>query len=1121
MAAAYRLLHCILFLIVGLKYDIAHAQDVKSIVKSQLSSCTMLDDKLLVGEEDKWCTGHYAGMITTCIVANIIPGGCILAVLTYGTALLGSAQIGASLASVCESAQTDGHPYPYTDDQIKRIMRKSGDTNPTVDDIIDKYHKICIQRNETTKWLAPGECASIGGITYCAFNPSENESIVCARVSSTCPCTANIKNGSLDDPEYETDKNGIPRLDKNGNTIIKNEVDFRQNFATHCRIVRTKIAPPFPAEYTGIIDDVCNTWSGYSRNSPVLSAGVVQCIQNTARNIFEKPIIGASTVTKMAHDKVERDMVLRQYEADQSMVQNASKAIGDLIKNVAERTKLTANYHYDRFIMEPLLSGLRNWDASDSGGNQSRIRRLLVGISDRSSLRNKDYSTRINADVWTVRDAIVTASELDALIKEIDQREAFLKARPISGQDSATSLLLGISDRTSLNMKHYNAKVNLLTDINIIELNKRVVELEALSNEIETRMNNAYSTGNEKVVGETIFKTFQGHLKIISIMILIIWISVLGIKILFGKTIFFGTSDPSFKVTNVIMLALQFALVYYFTIGSAWKDYFFNMLFSVSNGVSEMIIQTTQNSAVDDGCNFSMNYHTYDSDGERITLNSECSYPNLKQNNPYAPFEIKDATGNSVLGCINGPFIPRPNYEYPHLPVKFEISEAWCTSKSNPRDRRKATSSCSDGYRKDLIHRFEYLKVYCMDDLRIKWPPIEARIEFDPFSKKERFMCPDGYRIENGYRLDELKKIGFKNIKITFSDPSVQLIQTTDIIKSGDESLSRPKPINIDPRYVMLKKIEYLDAIRSQINKTERSYPVIQTNGVERDMRYIGLFDTLDCKVTSYFSMRLGQVFGNVPNGSAAVHSGLLFGITFATGIFGLIVALMIILIALLMIGIVGKIVQSYLISVIGIVVLVYLSPIFITMSLISQTKGFYDEWLKKLREYIIYPPTLFMVVAIAIRISDYIFYGSSATFQTHHMFNQDGSIDGENCWKDDYTRAPMLCLLSKLKFMTSYVVNLGLIVPSISEGINSDLWTALALQCLKTLVLCYILFELVVKMEDIMSEIFGGSDTKLGTVFDSTSGFANAVKGLAKGVGSAIGTVKNRASHENRKGAD
>ena len=131
--------------------------------------------------------------------------------------------------------------------------------------------------------------------------------------------------------------------------------------------------------------------------------------------------------------------------------------------------------------------------------------------------------------------------------------------------------------------------------------------------------------------------------------------------------------------------------------------------------------------------------------------------------------------------------------------------------------------------------------------------------------------------------------------------------------------------------------------------------------------QYLRIWDTLDCKI----ARALG--FGpevSVPNLVFMILGG------FLTGGLGIIFVLASFFLAFLLISVAVKALHIFLISVTSIIILMYVSPITISLAMFNKHKPIFDKWWKQLLGFTLQPMILFCYLGILISLFDKVIIG-------------------------------------------------------------------------------------------------------------------------------------------------
>lgn len=125
---------------------------------------------------------------------------------------------------------------------------------------------------------------------------------------------------------------------------------------------------------------------------------------------------------------------------------------------------------------------------------------------------------------------------------------------------------------------------------------------------------------------------------------------------------------------------------------------------------------------------------------------------------------------------------------------------------------------------------------------------------------------------------------------------------------------------------------------------------------------YLRIWDTLDCKI--------GRAFGygidvSVPNLVMMILGG------FFTGGAGIIFVIATFAFAFFMIALTVRALHIFVLSVMSLVIMFYMSPIMVTLAMFSKTKGIFDKWWKQILSFALQPMILFAYMGILLTFFD------------------------------------------------------------------------------------------------------------------------------------------------------
>ena len=275
---------------------------------------------------------------------------------------------------------------------------------------------------------------------------------------------------------------------------------------------------------------------------------------------------------------------------------------------------------------------------------------------------------------------------------------------------------------------------------------------------------------------------------------------------------------------------------------------------------------------------------------------------------------------------------------------------------------------------------------------------------------------------------------------------------------------------------------------------------------------YLATFDSFDCKIARYVGYGPDVSF---PSILALIIPGFLFGKL------GVIFVLLSLSFAILMIMITVRVVTTFLLSIVAIILLIYVSPIIIPLALFKSTKGIFDSWLKNIIGFAVQPILLFAYLAVFLTITEPILLGS-AYFE--------GEMKGGRalvCPKDPMAVAntdSLLCLFGQHDgsafgsvVQNSGLRGIGIGVATIadsatdSRGFISSMFMKI-LTIFKGVLLIYLFYIFIDKIPGIAAKLSGS--TKLTPASPGFKSYMGKVKGFISGgqslgKGAITGTAK------------
>ncbi len=865
------------------------------------------------------------------------------------------------VAEICLS--DENHPFPYTEDQIRRLLVLSNE-EITPENIADKKNKLCVKFGNNIFWLANGECTQDFDHPICAQNIRGYDRVLYAFTPKACPCIMNLQGGITYMPDFRRNSDGTLALDEDGKPQLTMDANlYKTRFLKNARVLGSpnSVFTP-PDKRAGIIDSSCYWGNGASKRQFSISGKIVQCIYNTARNIFEKPIFGEVNSSQNYY------IGKNNYDYDINLVDKKIQNINNIITpNTTFAQLTTAQRNQVRIAIDELLN-MKVSNPCFQCGKTSSIAMNTI------SFLEKYKSSICSATIACCQTGIDSYSQ--SLFNQCYVNQI--------------SSLFSNTGRISIELLQNIQTIGANT-INIIDLLMDLKQNITIKRDKEMHIQDSYNISNSQkgeILTYTMFDKFNNQIKFLAIILITLWMFLIGFRILF--------KEISLSLDVIQGLVFNFLIVYFLIFSNIWKDFLFRSILNISQGIGifAMDITAFDNPLKDKVCNYGVYIRSPDT--ENLTAPNGTQYINLTcPTKANATYQLNCYKYGNYKNCIwgdcqiNEPYIPNLAYEEPYFPVQYYNttlgSEGWIT-----------------------------IPMYCanLDGNGVS----PAEIILNKQVGENVFYCPDSSKIlDQGYRIDELKKLGLLKNTANSSNVYNTAIRSTDqigniyelpIIISSDQS-------DIMKRFVNRDNIEQE---RKAINRN-RPYEKTKIENVVRDNSYMQFFDSLDCRIFRYISMGFGGMKspGNADFDTSNIDSdGLISAIRYIFFAFplGIIIALLMLFIGFSLLMITLKTVQSYIVGIFGLVFYVYVSPIFFAISLFESKKKARDNIISKITQYAVSAPLSFLSIGLYTVIIDLAIFGNPTRYS--ELFASNGSIL-DNCYQNSPNDAPTACLANKI----------------------------------------------------------------------------------------------------------
>ncbi len=254
---------------------------------------------------------------------------------------------------------------------------------------------------------------------------------------------------------------------------------------------------------------------------------------------------------------------------------------------------------------------------------------------------------------------------------------------------------------------------------------------------------------------------------------------------------------------------------------------------------------------------------------------------------------------------------------------------------------------------------------------------------------------------------------------------------------------------------------------------------------------YLRTWDTLDCKIAS--ALGFGPEV-SVPNLVMMVVAG------FFTGGLGVIFVVGSFCFAFFLIALTVRAIHIFLLSITSVVILMYVSPIMITMALFEKTKSSFENWWKQLLGFTLQPMILFAYLGILITLFDKTVIGDVT-------FVGDGKENPKRIvCQGDAINTSMYCIFRVADIQTydgfeALGIGIPMLVNMNQTKVNS---------IIKTSIIMFIFMSFMDQITSFAAKLVGGAELK--------SDWKLSASGMAKDSFKAMNGVRKRAAGLARK---
>ena len=324
-----------------------------------------------------------------------------------------------------------------------------------------------------------------------------------------------------------------------------------------------------------------------------------------------------------------------------------------------------------------------------------------------------------------------------------------------------------------------------------------------------------------------------------------------------------------------------------------------------------------------------------------------------------------------------------------------------------------------------------------------------------------------------GFFMDSVMNVSSEFANITFNPKS-----TRDTISPDGDGCNFPK-------YNYLSLLDPI--VKSEGSSASRASDIatIKTNpAYPPGKNYLRIWDTLDCKIAR--AIGYGPDV-SVPNLAKMIFAGFItggLGITFFFAAFAY---------GLMLFSIALRAIHITIMSIMGVILLIYVSPLTITCALFERTKGIFENWWKQMLGFILQPMILFAYLGLMLTVFDDLFIGDAKFYPS-----KNGDLPRIDC-REDRSRNirpdenSIYCILQLEKYKTFTGLEIFDLAIPVLQSMTKEKVNTLT----KAAIIMFVFLKFLDTITTVAKKLVGGAELKA----ESTSKIQNQLKKIAKGV--------------------
>jgi type IV secretion system protein VirB6 len=178
--------------------------------------------------------------------------------------------------------------------------------------------------------------------------------------------------------------------------------------------------------------------------------------------------------------------------------------------------------------------------------------------------------------------------------------------------------------------------------------------------------------------------------------------------------------------------------------------------------------------------------------------------------------------------------------------------------------------------------------------------------------------------------------------------------------------------------------------------------------------------------------------------------------------------------------------------SIVGVILLIYVSPLTITCALFERTKGIFENWWKQMLGFILQPMILFAYLGLLLTVFDDLFIGD-AKFKPGTNGAPTIDCTSNAIANTNPNENSVYCILNLAKYKNYTGLELFDLALPVLTSLNKEKINTLS----RAAIVMFVFLKFLDKITTVAKKLVGGVELK----DDSTSNLQNQFKKVAKGV--------------------